>query len=98
MKAGEKMNKYEWVKMNNEPIEIERVADEHEQEKDYMPSFWFNNRRYYLDDFLRAHNNPWVVSDFPDFIHGIESSNYYNPLFIELIADEFINVWAEKEV
>ena len=82
-----------FIKLNDEPIEIEYVEDEHQEERDFTPSFWFNNRRYYLDDFMRTHNNPWIADTYPENIHGYESDEYYNPLYIELIGDEAVNVY-----
>lgn len=92
--------KYEWIKKNEEPIEIEYVEDEHDEEKDFQPSFWWNNKRYYLRDFGRTHNNPWVhFFDMPDYIHGYEMEEYVNPLFIELIGgDQAVNVYEEKVI
>lgn len=86
----------EYVKQNEDWIEIEYVEDEHDEERDFQPSFWWNNRRYYLDDFLRCHNNPWVSDNFPEYIHGYEANEYYHPLFIE-IADsgDCLNVYEE---
>lgn len=92
------MTNYEYIKINDEPIEIEYIEDEHDEERDYEASFWVNNRRYYLSDFLRTHNNPWVGGDFPEYIHGVETEEYYNPIYIELIGDEAVNVYEYKEV
>lgn len=90
---------YIFEKLNDLPIEIEYVEDEHDPEKDFAPSFWFNNRRYYLDGFTRCHNNPWMgACAFPEHIHGVEAEEYYHPLFIELISDDAVNVYEEKEV
>ena len=96
--------KYEFVKLNDEPIEIEFVEDEHEEDRDFEPSFWWWNRRYYLDDFVRVHNNPWLGTnthdEFPEHIHGMQSNEWYKPLFIELVdnSDEFVNVYEERSV
>ena len=88
------MEKAKYTKQNEDWIEIEYVEDEHDEERDFQPSFWWNNRRYYLDDFLRCHNNPWVSDNFPEYIHGYEVNEYYRPLFIE-IADsgDCLNVY-----
>ena len=88
-----------FVKQNTEPIPIDTIEDEHESIRDYQPSFWWNNRRYYLDDFIRCHNNPWIShgSEFPEHIHGYESDCYVNPLFIELIGDSAVNIYHETE-
>ena len=81
-------------KLNSEPISIDFVEDEHEECRDFEPSFWFSNRRFYISDFIAVHNNPWMaVNDFPDFIHGMEQNNYHNPLFIELIDGNSVNLY-----
>lgn len=85
-----------FVKQNKDPILIESVPDEHEEAYDFVPSFWWNNRRYFLQDFIRCHNNPWIGSvEFPEYIHAYEADQYVNPLFIELIGDEHINIYEE---
>lgn len=87
-----------YIKLNKEPIGIEYIPDEHEEENDFKPSFWFNNKRYFLENFIRCHNNLFGGSDnFPEYIHGYESEEYYNPLYIELISDEAVNVYKYKE-
>ena len=90
--------KYEYKRMNEELIPIETVPDEHEEALDFEPSFWFHNRRYHLKDFCRTHNNPWISVDYPDFIHGYESGNYYDPIYIELVGSAFVNVYTEIEI
>ena len=90
---------YEFVKQNSEPVPIEYVEDEHEESHDFQPSFWWNNRRYFLDNFIRCHNNPWLgCATYPEYIHGIESDNYHNPLCLELLNDEELNIYLEREV
>ena len=86
----------EYIKLNDEPIEIEFVEDEHDGARDFTPSFWWNNRRYYLDDFTRTHNNPWIGGEWPENIHAFESNEYYSPLYIELVGDEAVNVYENK--
>ena len=87
----------EFKKINVEPIEIEYVEDEHDEDRDFQPSFWLAaagyNRRYYLEDFTRVHNNPWIGGDWPENIHAVESEEYYNPIYIELIDDSAVNVY-----
>ena len=87
---------YVYVKQNEVEIPIETVEDEHDEEKDYAPSFWWWNRRYYLEDFIRVHNNPWVYDDFPEYIHGMEADEYYKPLFIEIVDDSTVNVYLSE--
>lgn len=84
-----------YKKLNVEPIAIEYVEDEHEEEKDFQPSFWWDNKRYYLEGFIRTHNNPWCSGEFPKYIHGYESDSYFHPLFIEIVGDEAVNVYEE---
>ncbi len=88
--------KYNYFKVNDEPIPIEYVPDEHEAENDFKASFWFYNKRYFLENFIRAHNNPWITDNFPEHIHGMEAENYFHPVFIELISDEYVNVYEYK--
>lgn len=89
----------DFKKLNDEPIEIEYVADEHDESRDFVPSFWFENRRHYLDDYVRVHDNPWFSSydNFPNYIHGVEGDVYSHPLFVEIIDGEYVNVYRENE-
>lgn len=85
-------------KQNAEPLQIEYIEDEHDEARDYTPTFWHNNRRYYLEDFIRVHNNPWFdPAGFPEYIHGVEAGNYYAPLYIEIIGGEEVNVYRAAE-
>ena len=83
----------EYKKMNNEPIAIECVPDEHEESRDYEPSFWYGNKRHFLSDFIRCHDNPWASGRFPEYIHGYEAEEYYHPLFIHLYEDTAVDVY-----
>lgn len=91
--------RHEYIRQNDKPVPIEFVEDEHEASRNFQPSFWWNNRRYYLDNFIRCHNNPWIgsASEFPEHIHAFESDNYHDPLFLELIEDKAVNIYLEKE-
>ena len=73
--------KYEFIKQNSEPVPIECVEDEHEESRDFQPSFWWNNRRYFIQDFIRCHNNPWIgCAEYPEHIPAYEADQYVNPL------------------
>ena len=85
-----------FIKQNKEPVIIECVVDEHQEEKDFVPSFWWWNHRYYLEDFVRVHNNPFMGGEFPDYIHAVQAEEYFHPLYIELIDDEHINIYEEE--
>ena len=93
----ESMKKEYEFKLKSDWIEIEHVPDEHEEKNNFKPSFWYWNRRYFLEDFVRVHNNPWIrCSEFPDYIHGMESDQYVNPLFIEISeAGDAVRVYEE---
>ena len=94
------MKKY--IKQNNDPLEIEDGLYT-EDDKDiygdgeevYLPSFYFAYTRYFLKDFIRTHNNPWVSDNFPSYIHGYSSTCYsaYAPIYIELVDDAHVNVY-----
>lgn len=87
-----------FARLNEEPIAIERVEDEHEAARDYTPSFWWWNRRYYLEDFTHVHNNPFMgVSEYPEYIHMIEAEKYVRPLLIELVGNTAVNVYEERD-
>ena len=83
-----------------ENIPVEYVEDEHDTEKDFEPSFWYWNKRYYLSDFTRVHNNPWCCYSYPDFIQGVQDDgsrdSFENPLLIRLDdAGETVTVYRE---
>ena len=93
------MNKYEFKQLNEEPIPIECVPDEHDETRDFHPSFWWNSRRYYTEDFVRTHNNPWIgAAEYPEYIHAYEANEYVRPLYLELIGDAEVNVYEERLV
>ena len=95
------MNRYE--KVNAEPLEIVTTgytyAGFNEPERGTCEAFWFDGRYYNLDEFARTHNNPWMGGDYPDYIHGVEIENYYNPIYIEVIEayDPCVNVYRYVE-
>ena len=78
---------YKYVKMNDQPVPIERVEDEHEACNDYEPSFWWNNHRNFLFNFTSARGNPWTgVMD----VH---------PLLLEFVdGNTAVNIYEEREV
>ena len=81
-------------RLNNGPVDIEYVPDEHEEARDFEPSFWFDNRRYFISDFIKVQNNPWIGNlDYPEYIHAMETDNYYDPLYVELIGDSQVNIY-----
>ena len=96
------MTEYKFVRQNEEPIEIECVEDEHEEANDFKPSFWWENKRHYLEDYIRVHNNPWIgmTNDYPDYIHGRQEDgspqSYENPLYVEISeSGDCLNIYKE---
>ena len=87
---------YEFKKLNDTPIPIEHVPDEHEEARDFLPSFWWCNRRYFLDDFTRCHDNPFVSGTYPDYIHAYELDNYVHPLFISTPDNSHVDIYEER--
>ena len=67
-------------------------------EEDWIqPAFYYNGNIYWLSDFYRCHGNPWGDVDVPDYIHGYEQSNYFNPLFIQIDrAGEFVKIYEKR--
>jgi hypothetical protein len=70
--------------------EVTEDMKEHLDPEDWIsPCVEFENETYWLCDFVRTHNNPWgniACPDCPEYIHGHDSTNIFNPMFIE-IAD-----------
>lgn len=99
------MRHYGYELKNDEPIEIEYVEDEHNEDDDYEPSFWYDNRRYFLKDFIRVHNNPWwsCSHELPEYIHGVLSDgsarSYERPFFIEVLeSGDYVNIYEELDL
>lgn len=83
-------------KLNIEPLTIEYIEDKHDETRDFQASFWFENRRYYLSDFIRCHNNPWISDNYPEYIHAFEADNYINPLYISVDeSGDFLDVYRD---
>lgn len=89
-------NHYEWRQVAT--VQVEQVEDEHDESMDFQPSFWYWGRRYYLEDFVRVHGNPWVHDVYPDEVHGMEADEYFHPLFIGLDdSAETVTIYEEVE-
>ena len=90
---------YEFKKQNSTPLPIERVEDEHDEEKDFMPSFWWNNRRYHLDtDFEPVRRNPACGDDgIPEEITLVESDRYSDPMYLAFPDEGHVDIYKEKE-
>lgn len=86
-------------------LEIEYRGDENfemeyrDDDDNIKPGFTFNDKWYWLDRFIRVHNNPVCgINNAPDYIHGYDSLDYWNPLFIELAdSGDAVRVYKYKE-
>ena len=89
----------EYVKLNRVPIKLyeSRRRENMKFTEETQTYFNWKNKRYYLQDFTRTHNNPWVHDIFPEHIHGMQTNEYYNPLFVELIEDTHVNIYQETK-
>lgn len=54
---------------------------------DDKPYFNYHGRRIHMDAIVRTHNNPWVSDIYPEYIHGFEADEYYDPLYIRVNDD-----------
>lgn len=63
------------------------------------PYFKHKGKRYYLDDFIRCHDNPWIgTSHYPSYIHGYYAHEYYHPMYIEISkGGDAVKVYRETE-
>lgn len=65
--------------------EITDEMKEYTSEEDwYQAGFEYEGGFHWLSDFIRCHNNSWSGIDAPNYIHGYDSTNIYNPLFVEI--------------
>ena len=73
--------------------ESRRIRIDYTPTEDARPYFRHNNRRYYLDDFMRTFYPSYkpleIVSADGERVslHGQEADQYYKPLFVELSED-----------
>lgn len=86
----------DYIKITKEPIEISYFPDEDDR-YNYQPSFLLNGTRYWLQDFIRTKNTPWVQSElFPDYIDAYQANEYVYPLYIQLVNDIYVDVYVKK--
>ena len=80
-------------KQNYEPVAIEYFEDTEDESLTIRPGFVWNDCRYYLDQFVRCHDNPWVLDTFPEHIHAMQYDQYYEPLFLEFVGGVYVNIY-----
>ena len=92
----------EWV----DRVPLERVEDEHDESRDYEPSFWYNNRRYYIDDFAPYNVfetdifNYWDMfseESYPMILNDGSRESYEHPFIIDIDGDR-VNIIEEVEI
>ena len=92
----------EWV----DRVPLEHVEDEHDESRDYEPSFWYNNQRYYIDDFAPYDvfetdvSNYWDmfgVESYPMILNDGSRESYERPFIIDIDGDR-VNIIEEKEI
>lgn len=98
-----------FTKVNNEEIAWQSEFVPEEWQSDYVPSqlnddgdilfyFEFDGNKYYLNDFLRVHDNPWFSGDdFPTIIDGVYSNDTVDPIFVHLIGDWAVDIYKRKK-
>lgn len=99
------MTEYSYIKLNTKPIKIEFARKKKRilnggraawrESGKAKPSFVFNGTRYFSEDFISTHNNPHIDDRYPAFIHGYQSGNRYDPMFIEVIGTHSVNLYKE---
>ena len=73
----------DWLEIQHK--EVDEDMKEYLNSEDYIqPYVEFEGKTYWLNDFVRTHNNPWGNIDCPDYIHGYDSTNIFCPMFIEI--------------
>lgn len=88
-----------FTKVNNEEVEwqSEFVPSQLDDDDDVSFYFEFDGDKYYLNDFLRVHNNPWFSGDdYPNIIDGVYMHNSLEPLYIHLIGDYAVDVYRRN--
>ena len=84
----------DYVKLNRDPINIEYSCD---PAKPLEPQFRWEGKRYYLSDFSRTNNNPWIgETSYPRYIDGVKIDNYNNPIMIEVVSSYSVNIYEQK--
>lgn len=99
----EKKLEDKFTKVNNEEIEwqsefVPYVGSQSNDDGDILFYFEFGGNKYYLNDFLRVHDNPWFSGDdFPTIIDGVYSNDTVDPIFVHLIGDWAVDIYKRKK-
>lgn len=57
--------------------------------------FIYHTEKFYMDEIMRTHNNPWIEDRFPDYIHGMMTYNLFGTnLYIQIVDNgEAVRIW-----
>lgn len=88
----------EWIEV--EYREIPEEKKEYTEEINWnQPCFYYNEEYWWLSDFIRCHGNPWGNMDVPDYIHGYDANNYFNPIFIQISdSGDFVKIFKKLNI
>lgn len=84
----------DFIKLNKDPINIEYSCD---PAKPLEPQFRWEGRKYYLSDFIKTKNIPWIgITSYPRYIDGVKIENHHNPVMIEVVNSFSVNIYEQK--
>ena len=94
----EMVQKSEWIEIEYREIPDEMKEYVKNEEDWWRPCFYYNEEYWWLSNFLLCHGSPWGEVDVPDYIHGYDSNNYYNPIYIQVSeSGEFVKIYEKYE-
>lgn len=87
------MSKMIFSKLNDEPLLLDsELVNEDDEESSLF--FEYNGIHHYWDNILSRHS-VWfpkhLDETLPDYIHGVDQTDYWNPLFVEVVEVDIPN-------
>lgn len=85
------MSKIVFSKLNDEPLLLNsELVNEDDEESSLF--FEYNGIHHHWDNILSRHS-VWfpTIKDLPDYIHGLDQTDYFNPLFVEVVEVDIPN-------
>ena len=78
-------------KLNDEPLRLDSECMNGDDEESSL-FFEYNGVHHYWDDIVSRHSMwfPKFDFDLPDFIHGQDQTDYWNPLFVEVVEVDYL--------
>lgn len=85
-------------KLNKYPIEVQWEVENPEEYDEYIdarPYFYWKEKRYFLDEVIRVHNNGFIKDIYPRFMHGLVCLGF-DDFFIEILQgiDDYVNIYS----